>query len=254
MIHRAKTWMFLRRLRRATAPRREFRAGLWKRLERETLRVPRHAFRPAWMRLAPVALASFVLLASGGTGAYAYASPEVTPEHPLYPVRRGIERAEETVAFSPDAKAAARMRRMAHRLAEAERLAARDGKVDAVLAEMDREFAEADAEPRALPRLQAMRAMEKTDDKAIARLEAIAAARPDRALPAVRLLIQGDAERIRAKLERVQEPELRRFLERQLLRRRQALERVVERLEGVRGSLPSSSTPLRFERLREDLR
>lgn len=59
-----------------------------------------------WIRWPKVATAacSIVMLAGSGTGAYAYNSDEVLPDHPLYAVRQGIEQVEERVAFTPKMK------------------------------------------------------------------------------------------------------------------------------------------------------
>lgn len=59
-----------------------------------------------WIRWPKVATAacSIVMLAGSGTGAYAYNSDEVLPDHPLYAVRQGIEQIEERVAITPRMK------------------------------------------------------------------------------------------------------------------------------------------------------
>lgn len=61
----------------------------------------------------------FTMTIAGATGTYAYVSDEVTPNSPLYPVRRTIERAELTLAVSPEAKARVKQRHTERRIHEA---------------------------------------------------------------------------------------------------------------------------------------
>ncbi len=60
--------------------------------------LPRHPSLRRWM-VRHAAAASIILttMAVGATGAYAYSSDEVLPDHPLYPVRQTLERIEERV-------------------------------------------------------------------------------------------------------------------------------------------------------------
>lgn len=66
-----------------------------------------------------------MVLLTGGLGTYAYASPEVTVDHPLYPVKQGLESAEEFFAGDAGAHAKVQMRHAMRRMDEMEKLADR---------------------------------------------------------------------------------------------------------------------------------
>lgn len=53
-----------------------------------------------------------------GTGAYAYASDNVLPEHPLYPVKTALEKAEGKLALAPGREATIRLKMARRRLKE----------------------------------------------------------------------------------------------------------------------------------------
>jgi len=63
-----------------------------------------------------------VLFFGGGVGTYAYASPDVNVQHPLYPVKQGLEAVEGGFAFAPDQKAEFFMKKASRRMEEAETL------------------------------------------------------------------------------------------------------------------------------------
>ncbi|MCR4256761.1 MAG: DUF5667 domain-containing protein, partial [Candidatus Uhrbacteria bacterium] len=77
-------------------------------------------FSPAW-RMAAVAC-SVVLLFGVGTSSYAYASENVLPDHPLYPLRESVEAAEERLVFHPVAKAAIQQKHLERKLQEVRRM------------------------------------------------------------------------------------------------------------------------------------
>lgn len=62
------------------------------------------------------------LFTSGGVGTYAYASDDVNVNHPLFPVKEGIESVEMGFAFSPEQKGELHLRKALRRLDEAEKL------------------------------------------------------------------------------------------------------------------------------------
>lgn len=65
------------------------------------------------------AAGSALVLSLGlGTTAYAYSSDDVTPEHPLYPVRSAVENVEEAVAVTPTLKQAVQKQLVQRRLRE----------------------------------------------------------------------------------------------------------------------------------------
>ena len=68
---------------------------------------------------------AFVLvffMGTSGVGAYAYSSPDVNVDHPLYPVKQGMENVEMGFAWSPEGKSQMHMKKAMRRLDEAEKL------------------------------------------------------------------------------------------------------------------------------------
>lgn len=90
----------LKRLGRRGKPSKVFVASLKQTLIERGAAPASIGFRLPMMKFASVAL-SVVLLLGVGTSTYAYASDEVTPDHPLYGVRQAVEVAEETIAITP---------------------------------------------------------------------------------------------------------------------------------------------------------
>lgn len=70
--------------------------------------------------LAGATLVVVLFFGGGGVGTYAYASPDVNLNHPLYPVKQGIESIEGGFAFTPEQKADFFMKKAMRRLDEAE--------------------------------------------------------------------------------------------------------------------------------------
>jgi hypothetical protein len=119
--------MFLKysfwKIKKTIGPTKEFRVALWQKLEHEMAESPKVFFwQMPMMRFATVAL-SLVLALGVGTGVYAYSSPEVNEAHPLYGLKKEIEKIEErVVAGTPERKANFQAKQMERRLAEIERL------------------------------------------------------------------------------------------------------------------------------------
>ncbi len=116
----------LKRLSQTATPSREFALRLQSTLrERGAFAsprpVPRSSFGLASLRFAGVALCLVVLLGTG-TGAYAYTSDEVLPDHPLYPVRQSIENTEEVLAITPAWKERVRKKHLARKHKEIQRM------------------------------------------------------------------------------------------------------------------------------------
>lgn len=134
--------MFLRynlwKIKKAAGPSRRFRAALWQRLEQEIGESPKVYFwQMPTIRYAAVAL-SLVLALGLGTGAYAYSSPEVNEAHPLYGLKKEIEKIEKRAAAStPERQAAFQARQMERRLAEIERLQAKKLNFEKTLDELN---------------------------------------------------------------------------------------------------------------------
>lgn len=83
----------LKTLQEKGTPTQEFKAVLWIELEREFKReYPQ--FLIVWRRAIAIPVMFVLMFIMTGAGTYAYASPEVTQAHLLYPVKRGIETVE----------------------------------------------------------------------------------------------------------------------------------------------------------------
>jgi hypothetical protein len=74
-----------------------------------------------WSRLGAMAT-SVVFVFSGAMGAYAYNSPNVLPDHPLYGLRQALERAELQLATSPEKKTQVQAKHLERRIEELEQL------------------------------------------------------------------------------------------------------------------------------------
>ncbi|TAL20659.1 hypothetical protein EPN90_00290 [Patescibacteria group bacterium] len=219
----------MRRWRRAFAPRRGFKAALWRGLSRELGPAASSPFL-VFARVAVPALSLF--LAFGGVSAYAYSSPEVTPEHPLYAVKRGVEGLDKVMAIGAKAREAARLRRLDHRLAEAERLRLKKRNAQKSLAEINRELEAGNAAAAEVVRSEPTRGMvEGAEEDIFERLENLTVQSVGLESSGVPNLISEDARRIKRRLTRTPEPAARRFLEARLERRQQALENVAIRIE-----------------------
>lgn len=108
-------------LSKSAAPSDAFKGRLWQRLDAELEAVHIHK-RPWYQRFAmPVAAVAIVGLL-GGSGTYAYASPNVAPDSSLYQVKTGIEWVEERFHRSPESLATFHHRMAERRHAEYERL------------------------------------------------------------------------------------------------------------------------------------
>lgn len=75
----------------------------------------------AKMKFASAGLVVFLVM-GGGVGTYAYTSPDVTLDHPLYPFKQGIETVEGGFNFSPEQKARFHVKMAMRRMDEAEKL------------------------------------------------------------------------------------------------------------------------------------
>lgn len=109
----------LKKLRKESAPRKEFKKELWSELDL-TWKKEYPAMRFSWIRAFAVPLAALALFVTMGTGVYAYSSPEVTEDTPLYPVKRGIESVEERFHRSSKAQAHFHARMVERRINEGE--------------------------------------------------------------------------------------------------------------------------------------
>lgn len=88
----------------ASGPSRLFKNNLWHELEQSIpCEIPRR-YQQAWFKWSMIGAVCLFVVSSLGTGVYAYNSPEVTENTPLYAVKQAIERLEEVTKFTPVAK------------------------------------------------------------------------------------------------------------------------------------------------------
>ncbi|SRR3989339_2054192 len=106
--------------KRTLTPDSQFKKQLWTRLE-QVLEAEQPVFwyRQVWFKWSAVGVMSLLVVASLGTGVYAYNSPEVTEGTLLYPVKQKLEQAEEAIQIRPEAKAKFYLKQLARREAEA---------------------------------------------------------------------------------------------------------------------------------------
>jgi len=120
-------------MRSQAAPRPEFRSALRAKLSAAyEARYPSAASSPL-LKFAAAGVCVVVLFFGMGTGVYAYESPEVTPDHPLYFMKSGMEQMEGRFAKTPEARAKFHAKMMDRRLKEAERFFQKNRKVGGVL-------------------------------------------------------------------------------------------------------------------------
>jgi hypothetical protein len=117
-----KTRYLLWRTKRQLAASDRLKKALWKKLDARW--AEKHPVSLPWyqtglLRLASTVTAGAVLAGSVTTGAYAYASPEVTDGSVLYPVKQALETVEEKIKLTPEAKAQFYLKQIARRQAEA---------------------------------------------------------------------------------------------------------------------------------------
>jgi len=109
-------------IRKEIAPSKDFRASLenklmskWDELNPTPAKslFANHAFR-----LSVSITAGLLVVASAGTGAYAYTSPNVSEGSVLYPIKQGLENVEEKVRISPESRAKFMLKKVQRREAE----------------------------------------------------------------------------------------------------------------------------------------
>ncbi|MBI2477035.1 hypothetical protein HYV72_02565 [Candidatus Uhrbacteria bacterium] len=111
-------------IQQASVPREEFTERLWERIDavHGSSTVVMASFIRNHRRMTiTAAIMTLVVIITGGTGAYAYTSAEVTPEHPLYNMKTNIERVEERLALDAKQRAEFNARMAARRAQEFER-------------------------------------------------------------------------------------------------------------------------------------
>lgn len=215
-----------RRIRRAAAPRPEFRRALALRLEAErTLHAPA---RRIWLpspRMVAVPLTVVVVLAASGT--YAYASDGVTAGHALYPVKRGIEEVEATLAPTALLKARVRLKQAERRVREAEFIFAHTADAAPTLAAADvasEAVFDVAAHARPAVRVRILEHLRERDAASALRLRQAAARHPV-AVEVMRMQIDRSIQRLERRT-RFGEEDMRQALERHIERRRALLQQL----------------------------
>ncbi|TAK04779.1 hypothetical protein EPO33_02160 [Patescibacteria group bacterium] len=231
MYQPLKTRLTLAKLRRATAPRPEFRHALALRLEAERFLhgAPPRFFWLLSPQTVAVPLIIVLVLAASGTTSYAYASDSVTDGHPLYGVKRAVEGA--SVAAAPTSAMKARMEAQLaeRRMRELEQLfdkrVAPVRTMEAADAALERA---GDAAFRLPPtqRPQILIRIHRADQHATRTFELLMVERPDDAA-LIRRHMEANVARMRERALALQEAERRAVLEERLERRAQILERLL---------------------------
>ncbi len=111
--------------------------------------------RPVF-RFATVGALCLVLVFGMGTGVYAYESPDVVEGHPLYFMKQNMEKMEERMAPTSEARAEFHAKMYNRRMNEAERLVEQSDKISTVLEsaaiELDQSVEELNTEVEVMPR------------------------------------------------------------------------------------------------------
>jgi len=116
-------------------PDAKFKADLWSKLDAR-LHVETNTshswFETRQFKLAAALAVTILVVGTAGTGAYAYTSPDVTTGTPLYPIKQQLEKVEEKVQITPEAKANFYLKQIKRREAEAVVIQKRAQKTDQV--------------------------------------------------------------------------------------------------------------------------
>lgn len=110
----------LKKWRNKTAADEAFKDALWYELDAAFVRMYPSMAAPQWRRMILFPAAAMALVVTMGTGTYAYASPSVTNQSMLYPVKRGIESIEARFYGDAESSASFHVRMMERRIEEGE--------------------------------------------------------------------------------------------------------------------------------------
>ncbi len=122
-------------LYRSSAPSKRFKQCLRYKLEAEL--ISQGDTPVVFYKFVLVPVAVICLFVATGTGAFAYASPAIVIDHPLYQVKQGIEGLEERFATTPERKARYYLKMANRRLSEGEEYLVRQELPPALVAEID---------------------------------------------------------------------------------------------------------------------
>lgn len=232
MYQPLKTHLTLAKLRRATAPRQEFRRALALRIEAERFLhgAPPYFFWLLSPQTVAVPLVIILLLVAGGTTTYAYASSSVTDGHPLYSVKRAVEGASVAVAPTPAMKARIEAQLAERRMNELEELFERRAAPTLTMEAADDALDRAGETAFRLPppeRAQILVRIQRADQRATRTFELLMVERPEDAGPLVRNHVEANIVRMRALAAGFQEAGRRAQMEERVERRAQILERLL---------------------------
>ena len=130
----------LYKIRRQISPKHETKSRIWKNLAKRWNDQPNQAvwFRTSLAPYSMAVIAALVVVASFGTGAFAYTNPDITEGNLLYPVKRAIENVEEKLQFTTEAKAEFYLKKIERREAEKRSLEKRNIKSEKLEQEIDK--------------------------------------------------------------------------------------------------------------------
>lgn len=231
MYQPLKTRITLAKIRRATAPRPEFRRALLLRIEAERFLhgAPPRFFWLLSPQTVAVPLVIFLLLAASGTTTYAYASDTVTDGHPLYGVKRAVEGASVAAAPTSGMKAKMEAQLAERRMRELERLFEKRGVPTKTMEAADAALERAGAAAFRLPpkeRPQILIRIQRADQRAARTYELLMVERPDDA-QLVRRHIEKNMMLMRERAAAFQEADRRALLEQRMQRHALILERLL---------------------------
>lgn len=121
------------RAKKELSPDKKFKVALERKLNAawEEKYVTKFAwYQTAWIKRTAAFTSVVIIGSSLVTGAYAYTSPDVTIGTPLYQVKQQIEKVEEKVQVTPEAKAKFLLKQVERREAEAVVMKKRGQKLD----------------------------------------------------------------------------------------------------------------------------
>jgi len=99
-----KIFYNLWKARRSSEPSLLFKSDLWRKLEKSLPREIPFWYQQVWFKWSVVGAACLLVVSSFGTGVYAYNSPEVTENTPLYFIKQAMEKIEGVTKITPIAK------------------------------------------------------------------------------------------------------------------------------------------------------
>lgn len=207
----------LKNLARIATPDSKFKKELWLTLDnkaKELYSGVKFGFfnRPAF-KYAIIPLV--VLFSILGTGAYAYESPSITEDHPLYSVKQGIEIVESKFKFSAESKAEFHLKMMERRLAENKKLGEKgqyQGQtLKNIFNELDLSLEQIQEIQQTAKKQSLAQALGETDAKSLEHLEQLIEQLPEEIQAEIKQLISEQAERLKKKLESLDEEERKLF-------------------------------------------